>query len=115
MWVEDLKSSGERFHCALIMPPLLFSHVQVHAVCTCLRDLKVGGVLMSRKPTIGRLCCSSVESPGPPRLLHMQEVCVRETEVAVTEGPGVGRGGAGLQSSGADVRQLTPPSGPGTS
>lgn len=30
VWVEDFKSSRERFQRALIMPPLLFSHLQVH-------------------------------------------------------------------------------------
>lgn len=32
VWVEDFKSSRERFQRALIMPPLLFSHLQVHAL-----------------------------------------------------------------------------------
>lgn len=31
-WVEDFKSSRERFQHALIMPPLLFSHLQVHGL-----------------------------------------------------------------------------------
>lgn len=45
---------------------------------TCLRDLKVSCVLMSRKPTIGTLCCVSIDgrrAPSTSSPVQMQEVC----------------------------------------
>lgn len=117
VWVEDFKSSRERFQRALIMPPLLFSHLQVHALNA---SPHMSAALESQ------LCFDVEEAHNwhvvlrfnrcsllrPPRLFRCRKCATKATAEER-------RGSSGPQSSGADVWQLPHPSvcpsGPGTS